>query len=54
MRTKLLTLAIFGIMSLSFVACNEEQVVPSNDVTVQQSAVDCECEGGLLDREDPR
>lgn len=54
MKTKLLTLALFGIMSFSFMACNDEEIAPSKDVTVQQSTADCECEGGLLDREDPR
>ena len=54
MKTKLLTLALFGIMSLSFVACTDEEIAPSNDVTTVQSGVDCECEGGLLDREPPR
>ena len=53
MKTKLLTLALFGIMSLSFMACNEEPIVPVSDATVQEQAADCECEGGLSDREDP-
>lgn len=53
MKTKLLTLALFGIMSLSFMACNEEEIAPINDVAIEQSDADCECEGGLLDREDP-
>ena len=53
MRTKLLTLALFGIMSLSFIACNEEEIAPVNDVTIQQNDADCECEGGLSDREGP-
>lgn len=53
MKTKLLTLALFGIMSLSFMACSQEEVVPSKDVSVQQSGAYCECEGGLLDREQP-
>lgn len=54
MKTKLFTLALFGIMSLSFMACNEEEVAPTNDVTIGQAQSDCECEGGLSDREDPR
>jgi len=54
MKTKLLTLALFGIMSLSFVACNDEEIAPSKDVSIEQSVVPCECEGGLSDREDPR
>lgn len=53
MKTKLLTLALFGIMSLSFIACNEEEIVPANDVTLEQSSAECECEGGLSDREGP-
>ena len=53
MKTKLLTLALFGIMSLSFIACNEEEIAPVNDVTIQQNDADCECEGGLSDREGP-
>ena len=53
MKTKLLTLALFGIMSLSFMACSDEEIAPVNDVTLEQSMVDCECEGGLSDREGP-
>jgi hypothetical protein len=53
MKTKLLTLALFGIMSLSFIACSQEDVVPSKDISTEVSAPDCECEGGLSDREDP-
>ena len=51
MKTKLLTLALFGLMSLSFVACSEEEVAPANEVTTEQSRHDCECEGGETDRE---
>jgi len=54
MKTKLLTLALFGIMSLSFIACSEEEIAPVNDVTIEEATVPCECEGGLSDREDPR
>ena len=53
MKTKLLTLALFGIMSLSFMACSEEEIAPVNDVTLEEATADCECEGGLSDREDP-
>lgn len=51
MKAKILTLALFGLMTLSFMACNDEEVVPANDVTVEQSTTDCECEGGITDRE---
>ena len=53
MKAKLLTLALFGFMSLSFMACSEEEIVPANDVTLEQSIADCECEGGLTEREEP-
>ena len=53
MKTKLLTLALFGMMSLSFIACSEEEIAPVNDITVEQSSAECECEGGLSDREGP-
>ena len=55
MKTKLLTLAFFCMMALSFMACNNEEVVPAQDknVTEIQSRADCECEGGLSDREGP-
>ena len=52
MKTKILTLALFGIMSLSFMACADEEIAPVNDITIEQSNADCECEGGLSDRED--
>ena len=54
MKTKLLTLALFGIMSISFMACDKEEIAPVNDVTIEEATVDCECEGGISDREDPR
>ena len=53
MKTKLITLALFGLMSLSFMACTEEEIVPINDVTIEEATIDCECEGGLSDREQP-
>ena len=53
MKTKLLTLALFGLMSLSFIACSEEEVAPVDDITIEQSDPDCECEGGISDRERP-
>ena len=37
MKTKILTLALFGIMSLSFMACADEEIAPVNDVTIEQS-----------------
>jgi len=55
MKTKLLTLALFGLMSFSFMACSEEEIAPVDDITIESAtAADCECEGGLTDREDPR
>ncbi len=54
MRTKLFTLALFGMMSLSFMACNEEEVVPDMDMAQIEAAATCECEGGLSDREGPQ
>ena len=53
MKTKILTLALFGMMSLSFMACNEEEIAPANEVAIEQANADCECEGGLTDRERP-
>ena len=53
MKTKLLTLALFGFMSLSFMACSEEEIAPVNDVTLEQAVAECECEGGQSDREGP-
>ena len=51
MKSKILTLALFGLMSLSFIACSEEVVVPANEVATEEARPDCECEGGLSDRE---
>ena len=51
MKTKLFTLALFGLMSLSFIACSEEEIAPANEAATEQSRADCECEGGLSDRE---
>jgi hypothetical protein len=53
MKTKLLTLALFGLMSLSFMACSEEEIVPVNDTSIEQVKSDCQCDGGLSERERP-
>ena len=53
MKARILTLALFGLMTLSFIACSEEEVAPVNDITLEQSTQECECEGGLSDREGP-
>ena len=53
MKTKLFTLALFGMMSLSFMSCNEDEVIPADGITIEQSNADCECEGGISDREGP-
>ncbi len=50
MKAKFLTIVLFGIMSLSFVACNEEEVVPANDQILTEEST-CECEGGIEERE---
>ena len=52
MKTRLLTLALFGFFTISFMACSEEDIVPANDVTLEEATIDCECEGGLSDKED--
>ncbi len=52
MKAKLLTLALFGIMTLSFVSCNEDSVTPAKQTTVKSDAT-CECNGGIPDREKP-
>lgn len=53
MKTKLLTLAFFGLMTISMMGCNKEEIAPASDVALEQSWGDCECEGGLSDREKP-
>jgi len=54
MKAKLLTLVLFGIMSLTFASCSNEEVAPAQDLSSVQATADCECEGGLTDRERPR
>jgi len=53
MKTKLVTLALFGLMSLSFMACSEEEIVPVNDTTIEDATAECGCESGVEDREIP-
>jgi hypothetical protein len=50
MKARFLTIALFGIMSLSFIACNEEEVVPATDQILTEEST-CECEGGIEERE---
>jgi hypothetical protein len=50
MKAKILTLALFGLMSFSFIACNEEEVVPAVEAELSADSY-CECEGGMDDRE---
>ncbi len=52
MKARILTLALFGIMSLSFSSCSKEEVAPANQTQVQTEQSYCECEGGVEDRED--
>lgn len=52
MKAKLLTLVLFGIMTLSFVSCNEDDVTPAKQTTVKNGGT-CECSGGITDREPP-
>ena len=52
MKAKLLTLALFGFMTLSFMACSEEEIVPANDVTLERSFDTAESPG-LSEREEP-
>jgi len=50
MKTKLLTLSLFGLMTFSFLSCAEEEVAPSNDPAATEESY-CECEGGLTERD---
>ncbi len=40
MKTKLLTLALFGFLTLGFVSCADEEIAPSNEMTEQTSVQD--------------
>jgi hypothetical protein len=50
MKAKLVTIILFGIMTLSFVGCNEEEVLPAKEEILTEEST-CECEGGIEERE---
>lgn len=49
MKAKIFTLAIFAMLSFSFLGCTEEEVLPAIDETLLLDADACECEGGIID-----
>jgi hypothetical protein len=53
MKTKLLTIAFFALFSLSFMACSQETVAPANGPNTEEAWTDCQCDGGIQDRERP-
>jgi hypothetical protein len=49
MKAKFFTLAIFAMLSFSFLGCTEEEVLPAVDETLLLDADACECEGGIIE-----
>lgn len=37
MKTKLLTLALFGLLTLGFVSCADEEIAPADDAKIASS-----------------
>lgn len=50
MKFKLITLAILGMLAFANVACTDEEVVPAQEVVLDDQST-CECEGGIEERE---
>jgi hypothetical protein len=53
MKSKLLTIAFFALFSLSFMACSQETVAPANGPDTEEAWTDCQCDGGIHERERP-
>lgn len=38
MKTKLLTLALFGLLTMGFISCSDDEVTPSQDIQLNEKA----------------
>jgi hypothetical protein len=43
----------FALFSLSFMACSQETVAPANGPDTEEAWTDCQCDGGIHERERP-
>lgn len=50
MKTKLLTLALFGILTLGVLSCSNEEVVPSNEIQLNETHTTSSSTGGIKTR----
>ena len=49
MKTKLLTLALFGILTFGFVSCADEEIAPANDTSIDGHRLPPD--GGITERD---
>ena len=47
MKIKLLTLALFGILTLGVLSCSNEEIVPSNEIELNETRSSSSAGGGL-------
>ena len=51
MKTRFLTIALFGLLTLGAISCAEEEIAPSNDQELlQDSQVSAKGTGGISQR----
>lgn len=48
MKTKLLTLALFGILTLGVAACTNEEIAPSDEIILNEKSSEAGPQGGYL------
>lgn len=48
MKTKFLTLALFGVLTFALASCAEEEIAPSNDIQLKENSSDAPMGGDLL------
>ena len=53
MKTKLLTLALFGILTFISFSCSQEEIAPSNEIELNENLGQKSVHGGVTTR-DPR
>jgi hypothetical protein len=53
MKSKLLTIVFVSLMAFSYTSCSQEEVAPANGPNTEEAWTDCQCDGGIQDREGP-
>jgi hypothetical protein len=53
MKSKLLTFVFVSLLAFSYISCSQEEVAPANGPDTEEAWTDCQCDGGIHERERP-